>query len=475
MKKNILFLIFFLSMLITNSQQVNYLDFKQYFKNKTMRMDYFHTGNSADEHFAVDRILSDGPWSGSKNVLLDELNLGPYFYEIYDNETGKIIFSRGFASIFGEWQTIPDAKEHWGTFHESIRFPWPLRAVKLVMKKRNYKNEFVEIWSTEIDASKRAVNPSDIISKYKTWTYMENGPTTEKLDIVILGDGYTSDEMDKFHKDIERLTEKLFAEEPFKTRRSDFNIRAVETPAEESGVNRPHHGIFKRSPLSVSYSSFDSQRYALAYDNRTIRDVASAVPYDFMYILINEQTYGGGGIFHLYATVSADNKYSDYIFIHELGHHLAGLADEYYSSSVSYELPSVSVEPWEPNLTALFDKENLKWKKLVEDDTPIPTSWNKETFDKQAIETQRERQKLRSQNVTEGVMEKFFDNQKENETEMIAKMKYTGKTGAFEGASYHQFGLYRPYTDCIMFTRNKNSFCPVCQAAINKVIDQYTK
>ena len=181
------------------------------------------------------------------------------------------------------------------------------------MKKRNEKNDFIEIWSTEIDPSKRAVNPSDIKSKNKTWTYMENGPASEKVDIVILGDGYTADEMDKFHNDIERLTEKLFAEEPFKTRRSDFNVRAVETPAEESGVNHPHHEKFKRTPLSVSYSSFDSQRYALAYDNRTIRDVASAVPYDFMYILINEQTYGGGGIYRLYATVSADNKFSDYI------------------------------------------------------------------------------------------------------------------------------------------------------------------
>ena len=475
MKKNNLFLIFFLSVLITQAQQVNYINFKQYFKNKTMRLDYFHTGNSTDEHFAVDRILSDGQWSGSKNILFDKLNLGPYFYEIFDSETGQMIYSRGFASIFGEWQTIPEAKERWGTFHESIRFPWPLKPVKLVMKKRNDKNDFVEIWSTEIDPSKRAINPSDINPKYKTWTYMENGPASEKLDIVILGDGYTTEEMDKFHKDIERLTEKLFDEEPFKTRRSDFNVRAVETPAEESGVNRPHHGIFKRSPLSVSYSSFDSQRYALAYDNRTIRDVASAVPYDFMYILINEQTYGGGGIYRLYATVSVDNKFADYVFVHELGHHLAGLADEYYSSSVSYELHDVTVEPWEPNITALFDKENLKWKELVEDDTPIPTPWDKDRFDEHGIRTQQERQKLRKQNVKEEVMEEFFDNQKEEETEMISKMKYSGKTGAFEGGGYKQFGLYRPYTDCIMFTRNKNAFCPVCQAAINRVIDQYTK
>jgi len=449
--------------------------FDDYFMDKTMRVDYFHSGLATEEHFSVDRILSDGEWGGSSTQLMDALEYGLYFFEIHDIATGEMIYSRGFASIFGEWQSIPEAQEQWGTFHESVRFPWPKKTVKLVMKKRNAMNDFVAIWETEINPQSRAVNPADLAKNYKTWDYMVNGSSKDKVDIVILGDGYTAEEMDKFHKDIERLNDYLFSVEPFKSRRSDFNIRAVETPSATSGVHKPHPGIHSRTPLSVHYSSFDSERYALSYDNRTIRDAASAVPYEFMYVLINERTYGGGGIYKLYASVAVDNMFSDYIYVHELGHHMAALADEYYSSSVSYQMPEITVEPWEANITALLDKDNLKWKDMLEEGTPIPTPWDKDKFDKHGIEIQQERTRLRAAKSPESVLEELFMRQKKEETAMIAAMENTGKIGAYEGASYYQYGMYRSSTDCIMYTRNKLDFCPVCQRALSKVIDQYTK
>ena len=449
------------------------LDFDKYFTNKTMRVDYFHMGTATEEHFSVDRILSDGEWCGSMTQLLDKMNLGPYFFEVRDPETDKILYSRGFASIFGEWQTIPEAKEKWGTFHESVRFPWPLKPVKLVMKKRNKLNEFEAIWETLIDPDSRAVNPADLKNDYKVYTYLENGPATEKVDIVILGDGYSQSEMQKYHNDIDRLMGAFFEAEPFKTRKSDFNVRAVETPAPESGVNRPHPGVFRRTPLSVSYSAFDSERYALAYDNRTIRDVASTVPYEYMIILMNEETYGGGGIFRLYATTAVDNAFSEYIIIHEMGHHFAALGDEYYTSSVSYEMGAITVEPWEPNVTALFDPEKVKWKELVEQGTPIPTPWNKEKFDKHSMEIQKERAALRKAKAPEAELEALFGRQREWEINAISKMEYKDKVGAFEGSGYLQYGYYRPAIDCIMFTRNHNVFCPVCQKAIDDVINLY--
>jgi len=249
----------------------------------------------------------------------------------------------------------------------------------------------------------------------------------------------------------------------------------VETPSLVSGVNRPHPGVFKRTPLSVCYSSFDSERYALAYDNRTIRDIASTVPYDFMFILINEETYGGGGIYRLYATVAADNKFSDYIFVHEFGHHFAALADEYYTSSVSYDMGEITIEPWEPNITALLDKENQKWKVLLNEDTPVPTPWDKESYDHFSYEIQKERKALRAAKVPEAEVEALFEREKKESSNILEHMEYSNQVGAFEGGGYMQYGLYRPYSDCIMFTRNKQEFCPVCQQAINQVIDQYTK
>jgi hypothetical protein len=458
-----------------NGQMVQTLNYKEFFENKTMRVDYFHSGTATEEYFALDRILNDGPWSGSKTQLTDNLNLGLYFFEVQDVVSSQLLYSRGFASVFGEWQTIDEAIENWGTFHESIRFPWPIKIVKLVLKKRDSKNNFVKIWEVEIDPTSRIVNPAENQKKYNVFTYSENGPSSEKVDIVILGDGYTKEEMDKFHKDVTKMSDELFNVEPFKSRKKDFNVRAVDTPSEVSGVNKPHPGVFKRTPLSVSYGAFDSERYALAYDNRTIRDVAASVPYEFMFILINEETYGGGGIYQLYSTVAVNNKFSDYIFVHEFGHHFAALADEYYTSDVSYEPAPVTVEPWEVNITALLDKDNLKWKDLVEKDTPVPTPWDKEKHDNYSFEIQKERKALRAKNAPESEMEALFEKERKSLTTLLDNMEYSGKVGAFEGGGYMQYGLYRPYADCIMFTRNKQQFCPVCQNAISKVIDLYTK
>ena len=450
-------------------------EYKDFFTQNTMRVDYFHSGTSEEEHFAVDRILNDGPWSGSKTKLQDELRLGLYFFEVYDKATSTLLYSRGFASIFGEWQTTGEAKRQWGTFHESVRFPWPLGPVNLVLYKRDAKNVFQRIWELEIDPDSRSVNPALNKSPYKVFTLQENGDKSQKVDIVMLGDGYTADQMDKFKNDAERLTEELLAVEPFKSRKNDINIRAVQTPSAVSGVNRPHPGVFKRTPLSVSYSTFDSERYALAYDNRTIRDVAAAVPYDFMIILINEETYGGGGIYRLYATVAADNKFSDYIFVHEFGHHFAALADEYYTSSVSYEMDEVTIEPWEMNITALQDNQNLKWKHLVDKETPLPTPWDKGAYDNFSYVIQQERATLRANKVPESEVEALFLREREESKAILDNMEYTGKVGAFEGGGYMQYGLYRPYADCIMFTRNRQQFCPVCSEAISRVMDQYTK
>jgi hypothetical protein len=205
-----------------------------------------------------------------------------------------------------------------------------------------------------------------------------------------------------------------------------------------------------------------------------VRDIASAVPYEFTVILINERTYGGGGIYRLYATLAVDNEFSDYLIIHELGHHIAGLADEYYTSQISYEIDSnVTVEPWELNITALLDKDNFKWKDLVKPGTPIPTPWNKKEFDTFSISIQKERQRLRKARAKEEELETLFKRQREKESEMISRMKYVNQIGAFEGAGYLAKGLYRSSINCIMFTRDLK-FCPVCQRSISRVIDQYT-
>lgn len=451
------------------------VQYDNYFTGKTMRLDYNHSGNAKEERFATDRIVSDGPWPGSRTVMIDKLEYGLYFFQVIEQKTGILLYSRGFASIFGEWQTIGEAEKQWGSFHESIRFPWPKVPVIMILKKRDLaSNQFKTLWIEKIDPASREVNPAELTHRNAVDVLYDQGPASSKVDVVILGDGYTKAEMGKFKKDAKRLADVLLSNEPFAARKGDISIRAIETPSDEPGVCKPHPGVFKRTPLSVQYGAFGSERYALTFDNKTVRNVASQVPYDFMVILVNERTYGGGGIYNLYTTVSADNKFADYIMVHEFGHHMAGLADEYYTSSVSYEAPDITIEPWEPNITALLDKEKLKWKDLVTPGTPLPTPWNKEKFDDFGYQIQKQRDSLRKAKVPEEVMEALFTRQMQQEDDFFAKDQYKDAIGAFEGAGYTPKGLYRSQLDCIMFTRHIR-FCKVCARAMNMVMDQYTK
>ena len=454
----------------------NAAGFDAYFRNKTMRVDYFHSGGPARETLSLDRVVSDGPWAGSRTRMVDDLNLGKYLYEVIDRQTNRVIYSRGFASIYGEWETTPESRQVHRTFHESLRFPWPRGPVQVVLKVRDAENSFHEIWSTVVDPGSRFVNPVDRPPLGEVWALQESGPPSEKVDLLVIGEGYVAAEQPKFHADARRLVEALFAEEPFRSRRADFNVWGLDLPAAESGVSRPRAMEFRRTPLSAEYNIFDSERYLLTYDNRALRDAASAAPYEFLEIVVNEEQYGGGGIFNFQATAAADTGFAEYVFVHEFGHHFAGLADEYYTSDVAYETGGAyHPEPWEPNVTALHDPEQLKWGDLVEEGTPLPTPWDKEPYEAGSNAAQAERRTLRSQGAPEEEMDRLFTAQMERDTRTLAGMTHAGKVGAFEGASYEATGLYRPEIDCIMFTRNPVGFCRVCRRAITRVIDQYSR
>lgn len=446
------------------------------FTGATMRLDYFHTGTADFEHLSLDRVRVEGPWPGSRTALLDDTNLGKYRFEVVDVATNQVIYSRGFASIYGEWETTGEAADGIvRTIAEAIRFPEPQAPVQIRMYKRSSDQLFREIWSTHVDPASRFVHRA-AVAEYPVGALLENGDPAQKVDLVILGDGYTQSELGKYHSDARLAAEDLFSHEPFASRRADFNVWTVDSPAAESGISRPRSDLFRESPLGASYNSFDSERYILTLKDRAWRDVAAAAPYDFVLILVNSEKYGGGGIFNLYSTAAVDSGFRRYLVVHEFGHHFAGLGDEYYTSSVAYEdFHGDRVEPWEPNVTALHDPEKLKWADLVAADTPLPTPWNKKEFEEYSLGYQEKRRQLRSQGAPEGEMESLFREAQSRFTEMLGAEEYAGKVGAFEGASYQPTGLYRPQADCIMFTRDEVGFCPVCSRAIERVIDLYAK
>ena len=452
-------------------------DFDSLFTGKTLRFDYYHSGISSEEHISLDKLRLEGEWPGGRIKLIDDTNLGKYLFEVIELKTNRVIYSRGFASIYGEWETTGEARRGvWRSIHESQRFPEPNDKVQLVLKKRLNDGSFSEIYSVVIDPKSRFVDRSPLLQYGKVWNVFENGKIENKVDILILGDGYRSKEKKKFHSDVKRLVNALFDTEPFKSQKKNFNVRAIDVASDESGISNPRMDFWVKTPLGLSFNAFDSDRYVLSFENETIREIAANAPYDAIMMIANTRKYGGGGIFNLYATTSSDTEPAAYVFIHEFGHSFAGLADEYYTSSVAYEefIPP-DVEPWEPNATALLDPENLKWKKYVSNSTPIPTPWDQAGYDNASHAYQKKRTELRAEGAPESDMEKLFREVKNITEPILRSGKYFGKVGAFEGAMYTAKGLYRPEADCIMFTRNPDYFCKVCSAAILRVINLYTE
>lgn len=441
----------------------------------TMRLDYYHTGNATQEMWSFDRVVIEPlPWPGDMSKTIDDSNLGNYFFEVRDQASDKLLYSRGFGSLFSEWADTAEAKKLNRTFSESLRFPMPSAPVKIVLKERREGKDvdFHEVWTATIDPKDKFIDRTNPPSPGPLITIQKMGEPEAKVDLLILGDGYTAGERSKFEADAKRAVDILFSRSPFKEHRKDFNVWGLCPPASEPGISRPSTGAYRHPPLGTSYDTFDSERYIMTTDNHALRDVASWAPYEFIEILTNSKTYGGGGIFNLYATVAADSEWMPYVFVHEFGHHFAALADEYYTSDVALEPQTGRLEPWEPNVTALLDPAMLKWKDLVIAGTPLPTPWRKTEFEAYEHEIQAERRQIRKENRPEGEMDALFEKEKKHEDELLGSDKYSDRVGAFEGANYEARGFYRPQENCIMFTRY-DKFCAVCRRAIERIVSMY--
>ena len=317
-----------------------------------------------------------------------------------------------------------------------------------------------------------------------------SGPPHQVLDIAILGEGYTLEEFETFKTDLKRATEVFLGHAPFSARRRQISVRGVMVPSPESGCDEPTRKTFRSTPLGATFNSLGSERYMLTEDNRAVRDIAANVPYDALVIMVNHDRYGGGGIYNLFCTFTAHSDWADYLLLHEFGHSFAGLADEYYSSSVAYnDFYPKGREPQEANITALLDPDELKWRDLVEPGTELPTPWEKDAYDLEDAAYQEERKLLNEAIAkastagasSEKIIE-FEDNEVRHATihaqwakEYLARSRWVGKIGAFEGAGYSSTGLYRPALDCLMFSRRVQPFCKVCERAVEAMVLQYVE
>ena len=461
--------------------------FNNYFVDKTMRVDYFHIGNAETEILTIDQIYQYGIWAGSRKNLIDNFNNGAYYYKIYDAASGELIYSKGFDSYFKEYQV--SGFDNMKSYHESAIIPYPKNKIKFSLDKRNDKNELKEIFSFEIDPNSISIIKDQVKdNEVKVFKPLYSGDPHTKVDIVILGEGYTKEEESKFKADVEKFTNTFFKYEPYNKMKNNFNIYGVLKPSEESGVDEPRAGIYRNTALSATFNSLGSERYLLTEDNKAVHDIADHVPYDAIYIMCNHERYGGGGIYNFFCTFTSDNQFNEYLFVHEFGHSFVGLADEYYTSSTAYDnFYKVDLEPVEPNVTALIDPQNVKWKKFVKEGTEIPTPWEKEKYDEMDYAWQKKRTEMNNKtaelkrtNASKEEIKKAEEDyakadkaHSDKMAEYLNNSKYVGVVGAFEGAGYMQKGLYRPMLDCIMFTKSCDVFCKVCEQAIVNVISHY--
>jgi hypothetical protein len=488
MKERILAFLILISSFAYSKESLNFND---YFIDRTMRVDYFHIGNAEEEIITIDRIYMAGLWAGSKKNLIDNFNNGRYYVKIYDFNSEKLIFSRGFDSYFGEYKTTePAIKGKKRTYHETVLIPYPKNKIRIEFEVRGRDFNLKPFFSEVIDPEDIFIIKEKPRKDVEVIEVLKNGKPENMVDIVIVAEGYTKNERGKLLKDLEKFKKTFFSQEPYKSLMNKFNINCVFKPSEESGCDEPSHGVFKNTSVGATFDSLALERYLLTEDNKNLRDIAGVVPYDTLLIMVNHKRYGGGGIYNLFCTFTTDNQWFEYLLLHEFGHSFAGLADEYFTSTVAYnEFYPRGIEPTEPNITALLDPNNIKWKGLLTEGIEIPTPWEKEDFEKLDLELQKIRGEINSKiakmkregadkkeiEKLEAEAERLSLEHSKKIDEFLSKSKFLGKVGAFEGAGYSSKGLYRPMLDCIMFSKGKKPYCKVCERAIREMIKFLTE
>ena len=401
------------------------LEFDEYFEPKTLRFDFYLAGNAEHQNVFVDCFREEPQWGGPLTHLTDAPDYGEYCYRVYDEASGKLIYSKGFCSLFQEWRTTDEAKTTDRSYSQVVVMPYPKKNIRLEILTRNYETgQFEPLFKTALDPKSIYINREQR-PEYPVTQILSSGAPANKVDLVFVAEGYTKSEMDKFRKDAARFTDFLFRTPPYSDRKNDFNVWAVECPSEESGTDIPGENIWKNTALQSHFYTFGIDRYLTAPNLAVIRDKVWNIPCDAVFVIVNSEKYGGGGIYNYYALGTADHHLSCAVFVHELGHSFAGLADEYFNSEVAYnDFYNLTTEPWEPNITTLVNFD-MKWKSMIPAGTPVPTPPDETNND---------------------------------------------KIGVYEGGGYVTKGVFRPMINCRMRS-NSAAFCPVCQNAINRMID----
>lgn len=425
MKKHILFLLCLIAVSSTRAQV-----FADHFADKTLRVDYIFNGNASGQAICLDGLSALPTWAGRKHHLAELPLQGNGQIIMRNAASGKTIYTTSFSSLFQEWLETDEARNVTKGFENTFLLPYPLQPVEieitLLDPRRNVRASM-----------KHIVHPNDVLIEQKgnshitPHKYLLHNDSPEKcIDVAILAEGYTLQEMQTFYEDADIACKSIFDHEPFKSMKKRFNVVAVASPSTDSGVSVPRLNEWKHTAFGSHFSTFYSDRYLTTSRVKAIHDALAGIPYEHIIILANTEEYGGGGIYNSYTLTTAHHPMFRPVVVHEFGHSFCGLADEYfYDNDVMTDTYPLDIEPWEQNISTQVDFA-AKWKDMLSENTPVPTP---------------------------------------------AEVSENYPTGVYEGGGYSAKGIFRPAENCRMRTNEYPAFCPVCQRALRRIIEFYTE
>ena len=383
-------------------------------QTQTLRVDYMFSGTDRSVEISLDEMSCFDGWAGRRTNLKEVPVRGNGQICMTDAQTGDTLYRMSFSTLFQEWQTTEEATKVRKSFENVFLLPMPQTKAKVNVHLYDFYGNIVASLNHVVDPSDiliRHLNPVAPEHRY----LLKSGTPEEKIDVAIVAEGYTAEEMDMFYADAQVAMEAILKHEPFGKYKDRFNFVAVALESQDSGVSVPGEGEWKNTALKAHFNTFYMDRYLTTLRLKNMHDRLCGVPYEHIVILANTDTYGGGGIYNSYTLTTAHHPAFKPVVVHEFGHSFAGLADEYYYDDQYVEYYYPGTEPWEQNITTLADFES-KWKDMLE----------------------------------------------------------AGEAELLEGAGYQSKGVYRPAMDCRMHTNKAENFCPVCQRALGRIIEFYT-
>ncbi len=399
--------------------------FERYFKPQTLCIRYLHSGDFNRQSYRLKDFVLQGQWAGSTQHLIDPFSYGRQKVEVRDAATDSLLYSCSFNSLFDEYRTTKEGRAgKRKSFREYVRIPMPIVPVKICFYSRNAQFVYEKRWELQFEPGRTKMKK--ILDKQPCRSLHVVEEPSKAYDILLVPEGYAFSDTAKWRKDAERCAEAILNCSPFKENAYRINIRALCEFYVESGVSRDGTGKRrKKTLLGASFYTLGTERYLMVEDMWRLASVCGLMPYDHVLVICNTRKYGGGGIYNFHSTVT-DNRYFNYVCVHELGHGIAGLADEYYTSDVAVlDYYPEGTEPPAPNITSLVNFD-AKWRDMLDPEVPVPTP---------------------------------------------AEKQYEDDLGVFEGAGYCAKGLYRPRKSCTMKDIKYDYFCPVCQRAFQRMFD----